>query len=215
MSTTSAIGAAAGRRDRTRLALLRAADELFLAHGYAATTVNAIARGAGVSLQTLSRGWGSKRAIFEAARDAAASAADLPLSPEDWHTRVATVLARESGTDPDARAYLEAFSAEYVRIASRIAPYWRLARDAAATDPEMAEDWANAQAQRRTTMSHVVARLPKTARRPGLTDAEVTDTLWVTAGPETYELLTRQGGYSLGRYQAWLCRTLVDALCQS
>ncbi|MGI3781099.1 MAG: TetR/AcrR family transcriptional regulator [Janthinobacterium lividum] len=215
MSTAPTAGAATGRRDRTRRALLRAADELFLAQGYAATTVNAIARGAGVSLQTLYLVWGSKRALFEAARDAAASAADLPLSPENWHTRIEDVLSRDSGDDPDARAYLEAFSAEYVRIAGRTAHYWHLARDAAATDPEIARDWASAQAQRRATMSHVAARLPQTGRRPGLTNPEVTDTLWAVAGPETYDLLTQQGEYSLAGYQTWLCSTLVGALCLS
>lgn len=138
--------------------------------------------------------------------------AELPLSPEDWRARIEAILARESGSDTDARAYLEAFSAEYVQIASRIAPYWHLARDAAAVDPRMAADWAAAQAQRRMTMTHVAARLPTPGRRLGLTDAEVSDTLWAVAGPATHELLTREGGYSLERYQAWLYRTLVGAL---
>ncbi len=204
-----------GRRERTRAALLRSAGELFLARGYAATTVNAIAAGAGVSLQTLYLVWGSKRALFEAARDAAASAAELPLPADDWHDRVVGSLTHGRGAEPDAAAYLVAFSAELVRVAGRVAPYWHLERDAAATDPEMAIAWSHAQERRRTTMSHVAAALPQHGRRPGLDDAEVSDTLWALAGPETYELLTRVGGYSPAAYETWLGRTLTGALCTS
>ncbi|GAB3165289.1 TetR/AcrR family transcriptional regulator [Amycolatopsis stemonae] len=53
------------RRDEAaRLAVLHAADDLLAEHGFAALTVEAIARGAGVAKQTIYRWWPSKVEIL-------------------------------------------------------------------------------------------------------------------------------------------------------
>ncbi|MGW5718506.1 TetR/AcrR family transcriptional regulator [Amycolatopsis sp. NPDC003865] len=53
------------KRDETaRLAVLHAADDLLVEHGYAALTVEAIARRAGVAKQTIYRWWPSKGEIL-------------------------------------------------------------------------------------------------------------------------------------------------------
>ncbi|WP_285485392.1 TetR/AcrR family transcriptional regulator [Amycolatopsis sp. NBRC 101858] len=53
------------RRDETaRLAVLHAADDLLVEHGFAALTVEAIARRAGVAKQTIYRWWPSKVEIL-------------------------------------------------------------------------------------------------------------------------------------------------------
>lgn len=54
----------AGRAVRTRLAVQRAAIELCLEHGYAATSAKSIAERAGVSERTLFRTFPTKAAIF-------------------------------------------------------------------------------------------------------------------------------------------------------
>ncbi|WP_405057244.1 TetR/AcrR family transcriptional regulator [Kribbella sp. NBC_01505] len=48
------------RDDAARLAVLRAADDLLVEHGFSALTIEAIARRAGVSKQTIYRWWPSK-----------------------------------------------------------------------------------------------------------------------------------------------------------
>ena len=86
-----------GRRQRysdsTRRALVEVAEELFAEHGYAATSLDAIAAGAEVSKGALYHHFSGKQAIFEAAFESVESrAAD------------AIAGAAEEATDPWARA---------------------------------------------------------------------------------------------------------------
>lgn len=65
-----------------RRAILDAAISLFLAQGYARTSVDAIAAAAGVGKQTVYGHFGDKEALFLAAVDAARGAAHTPLPDE-------------------------------------------------------------------------------------------------------------------------------------
>lgn len=205
--------AGAASREDTRRRLLEAADVLFRQQGYPTTTVAAIAASAQVSVQTLYLAWGSKRALFKAAADAAAVAEPLPVEPERWRATVTAELAEAAGDDPDAAAYLAAVSRLFVQVAERTAPYWRMLRQAAATDPEIAADWDANGAARRRTMEQVARGVPRRGRRPRLSDDDLADALWVLASHETHDLLTVQRRQSPADYQAWLERTLVAACC--
>ena len=204
--------AGAASREETRRRLLAAADELFRERGYRATTVTAIAEGAGVSLQTLYLAWGSKRALLNAAAGAAAMAMELPLGPDEWNATIRAELAEDAGEDT-AGAYLAAVGRLFVRVAERTAPYWRMYRQAAATDPEVASDWEDTMADRRLTMAGIAKDIPRRGLRGGLAEGAVSDTLWALASPEVYELFTAQGGHSPATYGSWLESTLVAALC--
>src|SRR3954471_794498 len=86
-------------RDDTRRRLLSAADSNFREHGYRATTVTAIAAGAGVSLQTLYLAWGSKAALFQAAAEAAAAdVPETPAGPDGWQSATLAELAGDAGS---------------------------------------------------------------------------------------------------------------------
>ncbi len=204
--------AATASRQNTRRKLLEAADELFLAQGYSATTVAAIAARAGVSLQTLYLAWGSKRALLRAASGAAAVAAAMPIEPEQWRARIDAELDSEAGRDPSGPAYVAAISRLWVRVAIRTAPYWRLHQQAAVTDAEVAADWAAITAERRETFAGVARNLPERGMRADLEADDVTTTLWTLASPETYQLFIVDGGQTPDAYEAWLTRTLTAAL---
>lgn len=205
--------AGAASREETRRRLLAAADALFREQGYPATTVAAIAERADVSLQTLYLAWGSKRELLRAASATAAVASPLPLEPDEWRSTIHARLAEDAGDDPTARAYLAAVSRLYVRVAERTAPYWRMNRQAAATDPEISANWEATTVDRRRTMTEVAKGIPRQGLRTGLTEEAIADTLWALASPEVYDLLTAQGGYSSAAFESWLERTLVAALC--
>ncbi|MEI2775047.1 MAG: TetR family transcriptional regulator [Tetrasphaera sp.] len=66
----------------TRRRILASAAELFTREGYAATSVAAVARAAGVSAQTICNAFGSKPALLKAAYDVtlAGDDADVPLA---------------------------------------------------------------------------------------------------------------------------------------
>lgn len=67
------------RSEQARRAVLAAASEMLERDGYSALTMESIARGAGVSKQTLYRWWPSKAAIlFEALSEGAKSVAPVP-----------------------------------------------------------------------------------------------------------------------------------------
>src|ERR1700710_3021102 len=77
--------AAEERRART----LAAARELFLAQGYRATTMAAIAERAGVAADTVYASIGPKPAVFRALVEAALSGQDVPVEGRDRDYAVA------------------------------------------------------------------------------------------------------------------------------
>lgn len=199
ISRQQAVGTAT--RDETRRRLLAAAGEEFAARGYTSATVGRIAQRAGVTVQTLYLAWGSKRALL--------------------HGYIESELASSAG-DPDhvvdhfvglaATEILDELAVTVGEVASRAATAWKLYRDAAAIDPEIAADWQELQDMRRTTMRRIVGLIPAEVLRPGLTPATAADTAWVIASPESYDLLVRTAGYSMKEYVAWIAVTIRAAI---
>lgn len=205
--------AGAASREETRRRLLKAADELFRAQGYTATTVAAISKRAGVSLQTLYLAWGSKRALLRAAAGATAMAAELPLAPDEWRATIRADLADAVAGDPTARAYLAATSRIFVQVAERTAPYRRIHQQAAATDPEIAADRLAIKDESRRTMAEVARSIPERGLKPGVTAAYLAETLSALASPEMYDHFTADGGRGPEAFESWLTRTLVAVIC--
>lgn len=188
-------------RQDTRNRLLEAAAQEFPAHGYAATTVTRLAAAAGVSVQTLYLVWGSKRALLRGYMERAI-AGDLP-SPEDASQRF-------TGLSPQQR--LTEVAALVAEIADRAADGWQLYRDAAAVDPEIAADWQELQMLRHRTISKILDGIPADALADGITLQKAVDTAWVIASPESYDLLVRRLGYTLGEFRIWMEQALSAAI---
>lgn len=200
--------AGAASRAQTRRRLLEAAGEEFAERGYHAATVNRIAARAGVTVQTLYLAWGSKRALLGAYMDAALSGdPDRPYGEE-----VEYMLAHALDPAADPRATVLQFAHLFRGLAERAALGWRLYRDAAATDPEVAADWHRLRRLRHGTYVGILRRIPADALREGLTPESATDTAWAVASPETHELLVGGLGYSLDDYEEWVGTTLTTAL---
>lgn len=89
---------------------------------------------------------------------------------------------------------------------------WRLYRDAAGSDPEIAEDWSDLQTKRHQLFAQMLGRVPDEQLAPGITTREAIDTAWAVASPETYSLLVDRLGYDLAAYRTWLEQTLSRAL---
>ncbi len=206
--TTRQQEAGAAARAETRRRLLDAAGAEFAERGYHGATVSRIAAGAGVTVQTLYLAWGSKRALLRAHMEASlAGDSDTPDAE-----RLPTMLARALDPAADARAAVTQFARLYRDLAERAALGWRLYRDAAATDADVAADWQTLQELRRTTFADIIRWIPATALRTELTPQAAADTAWAIASPETYELLVRTAGYTLDEYERWVAATLADAL---
>lgn len=207
--TTRRREAGAASRAETRRRLLAAAGTEFTERGYHAATVNRIAARAGVTVQTLYLAWGSKRELLRAYMDAALSGdPDTPYTDE-----LPNVIAHASKpSGPDARTAVGHLARVYCQLAERAAPGWRLYRDAAASDAEIAADWQNLQHLRHRTFAEIVSRIPARSLRAGLDLDAAVDTAWAIASPETYELLVGTATYTLEEYERWVAATLAAAL---
>lgn len=193
------VGAAS--RAETKRRLLEAAAVEFVEHGYAAATIARIAMRAGVTVQTLYLAWGSKRALLRAYLETALG--DGAPYPE-------SALERFVGKAPGE--VVKEIAVLHGEIAARSATAWELYRDAAATDPDIAADWQQLHALRRGTFQRILGIIPDSALRSGLRRDIATDSVWVIASPESYDLLVRRAGYSPVEFREWIASTLATAL---
>jgi AcrR family transcriptional regulator len=189
----------AEKAERTRQQILRAALELFAAHGFASTTIDAIAAKADVASETVYSRFGNKvtllREILEVAIVGNAQGVDLLELPQ-----IATIRAlTEQHTQ---LAHLTHLSRG---ILERSALGHRILRNSAATDPVLAE-FVNADQQRRHRVqtAYITMLLDNGPLRDGLTAADAASTYGALANPDTYAFLIERQGWSPDHYESWL-----------
>src|SRR5215471_3439413 len=109
---------------QTREDILAAAREAFLQRGYAGTTLAAVARDAGVVVETIYRGFGGKAGLFKAVVEAAVAGGTARAQvPVEQRPAVRAVLEE---TDP--RRQLEGYTATQPGIHVRMAGLGRFTR---------------------------------------------------------------------------------------
>jgi AcrR family transcriptional regulator len=187
--------------------VLREARRRFLADGFAATTVSAIAEGADVSVESVYKAFGNKAGLLKAMFDVAAVGDDEPI-PLAAREMVAAIRA-----EPDGREKLRIFCMSYIERAERMVPVNLLARNAAATDAAAASVLEQLQRERLTGMTEFAEHL-REARvlRKGVTIDEARDVLWTYTSAEVWEMLVMQRGWKPDRFARWLQRQLAAAL---
>jgi AcrR family transcriptional regulator len=172
--------------EETRRRILAAARGLFVADGYGSTTIDAIAEEAGVAVQTVYAGFGSKAAMLMALLDQLAQEADLP--------RLQKGLAAASG---DPRRQLREALAFTGRMYSAGFELIDLARTVSGVEPDLERMWEAGEQRRYEANSRLVAEWARAgALRPGLSARAATDLLWAVGGPDTYRLLVNGRGWS-------------------
>jgi AcrR family transcriptional regulator len=179
----------------TRRAVLEAARELFVADGYAATTVAGVARRARVAVDTVYATVGRKPDLLREVLETAISGTDVavPAQQRDY-VRAARAAAR-------ARDKIELYVEGLVAVQQRLAPVFLAVRDAGAADPAAAALWTAISERRAANMRRFAADLRATGElRADLSDDEVADVIWSTNGPEYWVLLVRDRGWSPRRF---------------
>ena len=198
-------------RKETRRQVLVAARQEFAERGYGAATVTRIAERANVAVQTLYSSWGSKRALLRGVMETSITGDD-DVAFGETHPTVPMLRAVPTEVRGDGAAYLRHVAHEFRVLAERATVGWQTYRDAAAVDPEAAEDWQQLMAMRREGFRMIVAQIPKDQLRPGLTHDVAGDTAWVIASPDTRDQLMRRAGYSYDELEAWVGTTLAAVL---
>jgi AcrR family transcriptional regulator len=201
-----------GRRARakqTRQEVVRTAHRLFLAKGFAHTTVAEIAREARVSAPTVYASFGSKAALLRAAIELALAGDLEPVAVAD---RPLSRWVHEAGT---ARELLRRYATMMGELGGRTAAIYAVLVAAADGDAELAELVAEFERQRlraATTIAEAVR--DRDGLPPGRSLAEARDTIWLCTDPLLHVSLTRKRRWSEKRYVVWAEETLVKLVLE-
>jgi AcrR family transcriptional regulator len=185
---------------QTREQIVGAARRLFARDGFAKTTVEAIAREAGVSAQTVYASVGSKRGIVLALLDRM----EIEGGNEE--------LRRELAASKDPRWQLRAI----VRFNRRLFERGRDVLDvvmATRADADVEAFGRAGEARRREGQARWVRAWAEAGvLRPDLDEGAAADVLWALTGPELYWLFAVNSGWSGSKFEEWLFGTLESQL---
>lgn len=197
----------AERARQTRRRMIGSARELFIAQGYAATTMAQIAAGAGVAVQTVYYTFKTKgRLLTEIVEVTAAGDDDpVPVSQRAW--------VREMLTASSSQRVLALGVEHGTAIYERVAALWPAVFAAAAADPDVDDYWHGVTANRRSGQREMVTRVAELgALRTGLNVERATDLVVVLVGHDVYRGLVQQAHWPAPVYKAWLFTTLTQQL---
>jgi AcrR family transcriptional regulator len=195
---------AAARRE----AILRAGHELIVAQGYSATTMAAVARAAGVSVETVYKGFGTKPELVRQILGTAVVGDDEPTALID---RPAMQSALRAGSgDQILVAFVDASMDILTRAGPLLASLLVAGR---AGEPDLREIAATANEQRLADLRRVVDAIAATGDLdPALDATRAADVLWTIGSPEVHQQLTADRGWSDDDYRHWLTTTLQALL---
>lgn len=201
---------ASGRRQRaveSQERVLDVARRLFAERGYAETTIEMIARDAGIAVPTVFTMFQSKRGVLAALMNRLVSG--QPGGPPLLQTAGPQAVMNE--TDP--RRLLALFVADMNGVQERVGSTYEIMKNAARTEKDVAELLSRAQNYRFANLETIAVRLSALAAlRDGLTIEEAARTVWVLASPEVRQMLLVHAGWTPERYCTWLEDTLFSAL---
>ena len=183
----------------TRRQIVRTARRLFVASGYAGTTVEAIAAEAGVAVATVYKAFGTKAAIARELNDL--------IDEEAAVVSFAERIAAE--TDP----------AELIRLAvaqnrslhEHCGDIIAAVRSGATVDATLAAVSAEGTQRHDDGMRWVISKLEAAgALRPGMTAPQAVGLLSILCSTEAFAALTTRHGWTADQCETWT----TSALCQ-
>lgn len=192
---------------QTRRAVLAAADELFRAHGYGGTSIDAIAARAGVSKPTVFSAVGSKATVLKELRDVAMAGDDEPVPVSE------RPAYRELFAEPDPHRTVRLIARNTTALLSRYAELDDVLHGAADGDADLRQLWKTSEAQRLAAARTYVENLTaKTALKPGSDEERAVDLVWLLLAPSHYHRLVHDRRWSPSRFEEWLGDALTHHL---
>jgi AcrR family transcriptional regulator len=187
--------------EQTSLRILTEARELFRTAGFAATTMEAIASSAGVSVKTVEGIFASKRGVLAAVVDPLASSGP----PRELLERL------RAADEPRTRLRLVAeltWTAYHASV-----PEFELMRGSATIAPEIAAVAQLVDSRRRANQARLIAYLSeRRVLRADLAPEEAIDVAWTLTSYDVYRALVNVQRWPADRYRAWLASALADSL---
>ena len=184
--------------EATRAQILRAAQPLFEARGYSATTMQAIAAEAGVALKTLYLAFDSKSGLLRALWNA------LLRGDQDDATVDARRWYQEVLEEPDPARKLRLNARNSRAVKSRAGALLGVIRSAAPGDPDIGALWERIQSEFYDNQRRIIETLDALgALAPGLDAERATDILWALNHPDVWLLLTGERGWAPAEFERW------------
>jgi len=202
----SEAGSRRARARATRERIVESAFRLMSEQGYSATTLTAVAKDAGVAVQTIYFLFHSKPELLRDAFAYAVQGDHTPVSPGErtWFEKMRA--------EPNLPKALRILIGAMVEIFRRASPL-RSAFQALADDPETAAFHARGEQERHEGYGRILDALSAKARlRPGLDRASATDLLFVLLSPEVYRELVVGRGWPESKYADYMASLLGDSL---
>ena len=193
----------------TRRSILESARRLFLANGYAGTTMPTIAQDSGVALDTIYAAIGKKSALFRLLIETAISGTDESIAALDRD------YVRAIRAEPDAALKLKIYAAALRHIQPRLAPIFVVLQVAAPLDPDLQALWQEISQRRANNMRLLAKDIAATGKlRKELSETAAADIIWSMNSPEFYLLLVGQRGWSPEEFELWLAKAWVRLLLE-
>lgn len=185
----------------TRELIASSARRLFARDGFGATTIEAIAAEAGVAVQTVYAGFGSKKAILSSIQQA-------------WlREGGAAEIAEQALSDPDAARRIELVAHLCRRRWETGLDVIEIYQGAAATSPEMAAERRSILSSRKQIIEEFTQKFAEVATlAPGMDIKRAGDLFWALTLPGLYGALVLDRGWSPDRYERWLAETLKEQI---
>jgi len=185
----------------TRRRIVEATRQLLESEGYAGMTIEAIARRAEVSAQSV-------YAVFKSKTGILSELLDQSMFGADYEDAVRQVL---SATEPETRLRLAARIARQIHDAQ--SAVFDLLRGAGVVAPELAKLEQRRECVRYERQERMIISLREAGRlRPDLDYRTARDILWMFTARDVYRMLVRERGWTSQKYQDWLADSLVGAL---
>lgn len=180
--------------------MLEAARQLFIRSGYEPVTMQAIAREAGVAYQTVYAQFGGKLRLT------------LELCASEFpHIGPTVKMLVEAAERGDPEAWLRTMGPFARRLYEPCAEILRFMRQSG--EPHLLARYEEIQTGRLERLKPLDSQLERSGRlRAGLAGREAVDAVWLLSGPETYERLVLDRGWTPASFEVWLSETLVEVV---
>ncbi|MFQ5556442.1 MAG: TetR/AcrR family transcriptional regulator [Acidimicrobiales bacterium] len=193
--------------EATRRRVVDAAGECFREAGYAATTLGAIASRADVSVETVTKTFGTKRALLRTWFDACVAGPEaVPVASASWLSE----LEQQPGFDER----VDLFAAWLTEVFGRVAPAVSVMTAAAHADRVIAEMWAE-ERRRRFSDVTVIAPLVLGDQVPSMSSDELVDTMYALSEVHLYLVLVEERRWSPARYRDWFATGVKQLIAGS
>jgi AcrR family transcriptional regulator len=194
----------------TRMTILQAAETLFAVQGFAATSMPAVAAEAGVALKTVYAAFGTKAGLLHALWNLRLGGDDdpIPVVERPWYRRMLQ--------EDDPERLLRAAARQSRSVKERVGTTMRTVREAAITEPAIADLWQRIETEFRIVLGGLAERLDALGSlAPELDTGAATDLLWTLNHPDTWHLLVNRCQWTGEQYEHWVAGTLCAQLLDS